>query len=120
LINVSVHSQINTKIDLNFEKKVLLWMTENNVPAIGIGMIEEGKINYIKVFGELKAGFPAPENAYFCVASITKPVVTMLTLKLVESGQWSLNEPLAIYWVDPEVANAPFLKKLTTRHLLNH
>lgn len=120
LINISVHSQTNTKIDPDFEKKIPLWMTENNVPAVGIGVIEEGKINYIKVFGELRAGVSAPDNAYFSVASITKPVVTMLTLKLVESGQWSLDEPLANYWVDPEVANDPLHKKLTTRHVLNH
>jgi CubicO group peptidase (beta-lactamase class C family) len=44
----------------------------------------------------------------------------MLTLKLVQSGQWSLDEPLCKYWVDPDVLNDPRHKRLTTRHVLSH
>ncbi len=114
-----VKAQINTNIS-SLQAKIPVWLSENNVPACGIGIIEDSKIKYVKVFGELKKGVPAPDNAIFSVASITKPVVTMLTLKLVESGQWNLEEPLYNYWVDPDVASDPFHKKLTTRHVLNH
>ena len=119
-IGTSLQAQINTKVNLSFEEKIQSWLTENNVPAVGIGIIEDGKIKYIKVFGELKKGVPAPDNAIFSVASITKPIVAMLTLKLVEAGQWDLNEPLFHYWIDPDVANDPLHKKLTTRHVLTH
>jgi len=44
----------------------------------------------------------------------------MLTLKLVETGQWDLDEPLAHYWIDPDIANDPYLMKLTTRLVLSH
>ncbi|MEJ2629224.1 MAG: serine hydrolase [bacterium] len=44
----------------------------------------------------------------------------MLTLKLVEAGQWNLDEPLFHYWADPDVAHDPRHKKLTTRHVLTH
>lgn len=118
--SVIIQAQKNNDIISRLQEKVPVWLSENNVPAAGIGVIEEGKLKYLHVFGELKAGVPAPDNAYFSVASITKPFVAMLTLKLVASGQWNLDEPLANYWVDPEVANDPFHKKLTTRHVLNH
>jgi CubicO group peptidase (beta-lactamase class C family) len=111
---------LNTDVNIGFQEKIPVWLAENNVPAVGIGLIENGKIKYVKVFGELKKGVPAPDNAIFNVASITKPVVAMLTLKLVETGQWDLDEPLANYWVDPDVANDPRHKKLTTRHVLCH
>ena len=111
---------MNSKDNFNFEEKVTVWMAENHVPAVGVGIIEDGKIKYIEVFGELKEGVPAPDNTIFNVASMTKPVVAMLTLKLVEAGQWDLDEPLFHYWVDPEVANDPLHKKLTTRHILSH
>lgn len=113
-------------VDLAFEKKVSDWLKETNVPAAGIGIIEDGKLKYTKVFGELrKAGptrpaSPAPQNAIFQVASLTKPVVAILTLKLVSSGKWDLDEPLANYWVDPDVQTDPRHKKLTTRHVLTH
>jgi CubicO group peptidase (beta-lactamase class C family) len=51
---------------------------------------------------------------------MTKPVVAMLTLKLVEQGQWNLDEPLYHYWIDPDIANDPRHKKMTTRHALSH
>ena len=107
-------------IDMSFEQKVPGWLKETNVPAIGIGIIENGKLKYIKVFGELKKGTPAPPNTIFQVASLTKPVVEILTLQLVTTGEWKLDEPLANYWIDPDVQNDPRHKTLTTRHVLTH
>jgi len=111
-------------VDLAFEQKLPDWLKQNNVPAAGVGIIENGKLKYAKVFGELrKAGptpSPAPTNTIFQVASLTKPVVIMLTLQLVSSGKWNLDEPLANYWIDPDVQNDPRHKQLTTRHVLTH
>jgi len=113
-------------VDLAFEKKLPGWLQETNVPATGIGIIENGKLKYAKVFGELRKGgptqpsSPAPPNTIFQVASLTKPVVEILTLQLVTSGKWNLDEPLANYWVDPDVQNDPRHRKLTTRHVLTH
>ena len=120
LFGTSLQAQINTKVNHSFEDKVHRWLTDNNVPAVGIGLIENGKIKYMKVIGELKKDVPAPDNAIFNIASMTKPVVAMLTLKLVEAGQWNLDERLEKYWIDPDVANDPMHKKLTTRHVLSH
>ena len=120
IIGTSLQAQTDSKVNIGFEDNVQGWLTENNVPAAGIGIIEDGKIKYIKVVGELTKGVPAPDNTIFSIASMTKPVVVMLTLKLVEAGQWDLDEPLYHYWVDPDVANDPLHKKLTTRHVLTH
>jgi CubicO group peptidase (beta-lactamase class C family) len=90
------------------------------VPAVGIGIIEAGKIKQIVMFGDLKNNDPAPYNAIFNVASLTKPVTTMLTLTLVSMGKWDLDEPLYNYWVDPDVKDDPNHLKLTTRHVLTH
>src|SRR5688572_20191762 len=112
------------KIDLAFEKELPAWLKEANVPAAGVAIIEEGKLKYAKIFGELKKGSPSPQaqpgNTIFQVASLTKPVVEVLTLRLVTAGQWNLDEPLAKYWIDPDVQNDPHHKKLTTRHVLTH
>ncbi|HYK01408.1 MAG TPA: serine hydrolase domain-containing protein [Thermoanaerobaculia bacterium] len=95
-------------------------LKENKVPALGVGIIRDGRLREVKVFGELAAGVPAPYDAIFNVASLTKPVVTMLTLRLVSMGKWDLDEPLANYWTDPDVAADPRAKQLTTRHVLTH
>lgn len=101
-------------------ERVNAWLKENKVPAIGIGIIRDGKLQQVRVYGELTPGTPAPYDTVFNVASLTKPIVTMLTMKLVAAGQWSLDEPLAKYWVDPDVAADPRHKLLTTRHVLSH
>jgi CubicO group peptidase (beta-lactamase class C family) len=115
-----VNAQINKDVKRELQAKIPVWLSENDVPAAGIGIIENGKIKYVKVFGDLRKGVPAPDNTIFNVASITKTAVTMLTLKLVEAGQWDLDEPLSDYWVDPDVANDSLHTRLTTRHVLAH
>lgn len=112
--------KLQAQLSKDFEEKVHVWMTENNVPAVGVGIIEDGKVKYTRVFGELKEGMPASENTIFNVASITKPFIGMLVLRLVNSGDWELDQPLYNYWVDPDVINNPYHKKLTTRHILTH
>jgi CubicO group peptidase (beta-lactamase class C family) len=96
------------------------WIKENHIAALGIGILREGKLREIRMYGEIKTGDPAPYNAIFNVASLTKPVVAMLTLKLVSNGAWNLDEPLSNYWVDPDIKDDPRHKKLTTRLVLSH
>jgi CubicO group peptidase (beta-lactamase class C family) len=107
-------------IRLPGEETIKSWMAEHKVPIVGIGIIEGGRIKQVKLLGELDNGTPAPTNTFFNVASITKPVVAVLTLTLVSRGQWELDEPLAAWWVDPDVAADPRHQKLTTRHVLSH
>jgi CubicO group peptidase (beta-lactamase class C family) len=115
-----VNAQLSKDVKKELQEKIPIWLSENDVPAAGIGIIENGKIKYVKVFGELEKGVPAPDDAIFNVASITKTLTTMLTLKLVEAGKWDLDEPLYKYWVDPDVADDPLHKLLTTRNVLTH
>lgn len=100
--------------------KIEVWLNENHVPALGVGVIENGKLKQVKVFGEIAKGIAAPYNTIFNVASLTKPVTAIVALKLVSSGKWHLDEPLYKYWTDPDVANDPRSKKLTTRIILSH
>ena len=96
------------------------WLKENKVPTLGIGIIENGKLQQIKVYGEITQGVSAPYNTIFNVASLTKPVTAMVALKLVSLGKWNLDEPIYKYWTDPDVANDPRNRKLTTRIILSH
>lgn len=102
--------------DLETEK----WLKQNNVPAVGIGLIADGKLKQIKVFGEIKKGISAPYNTIWNVASLTKPITAMIALKLVSLGKLDLDEPLDKYWIDPDIAKDPNHKLLTTRIILSH
>jgi CubicO group peptidase (beta-lactamase class C family) len=117
---ISLKAQQNEKNTLDHQKEILSWLAEYNVPAVGISIIRDGKLSECKVYGELRKGIPANDSAIFSIASVTKTIVAMLTLKLVEAGQWDLDEPLYKYWIDPDVAGDVRYKKLTTRYVLSH
>lgn len=93
---------------------------DNNIPTLGLGIIENGKLTEIKVYGTLYGNRTAPYNSLFNVASLTKPVTAMTVLRLVSLGKWNLDEPLDQYWVDPDIAKDLRHKKLTTRMILSH
>jgi CubicO group peptidase (beta-lactamase class C family) len=96
------------------------FLNENKIPVLGIGIIKGGKLTQVRVYGELKKGEVAPFDTIFNVASLTKPVVAVVTLRLVSAGKWNLDEPLDNYWIDPDIKGDPRHKKLTTRIILSH
>lgn len=115
-----VEKPINKNILFNDKIETERWLKQQNIPALGIGYIKNGKIEEVKVYGELEKNRPAPNNTIFTIASLTKPITAMTVMKLIDEGKWNLDEPLYKYWIDSEVANDPRLKKLTTRFILSH
>ena len=109
-------SEVETLLDINIPG----WQSEYNVPCVGVGLIENGKIRAIRVYGNHQTNRKAPENTIFNVASITKVVTAMTVLKLVNNNQWNIDEPLFTYWTDPDIATDSLHKILTTRHILSH
>lgn len=120
LFNSAIINAQQDKISNEERNEIFDWLSKYNVPAVGIGLINNGKLVDSKVFGELRKGIPAEDNSVFTIASVTKVVTTIVVLKLVETGHWDLDEPLCNYWVDPDVADDAKNKSLTTRHVLSH
>jgi len=95
-------------------------LKDNRIPTLGLGIIEDGKLTEIKVYGKLNDKTSASYNSLFNVASLTKPVTAITILRLVSLGKWNLDEPLDKYFVDPDIVKDPRHKKLTTRSILSH
>ncbi len=91
-----------------------------DIPSMAFARIKGGKLQQIRVFGELSEDVAAPIDTIYNIASLTKPVTAMTTLKLVDAGLFDLDEPLMKYHVDTDVAGGPELRKLTARHVLTH
>lgn len=113
-------AQQETFVTVPESKTISEWLRSNNVPTIAIATIEDGKLNPLLIQGKIQGDLPVQSNTIFDVASLTKTITTLLTLKLVNNGSWDLDEPLFNYWVDPDVKNDPLHKKITTRHILSH
>jgi CubicO group peptidase (beta-lactamase class C family) len=107
----------NTVDRVNDIEKLLI---DNNVPALGLGIIENGKLTKVEVYGTLDKNQKAPYNTIFKVASLTKPVIALTVLKLVDKGLLDLHEPLYKYWIDPDLKNDKRYKDLTPYLVLTH
>lgn len=117
---VKVSAQKETSVNTISDEVIQEWLIENKVPAMAIGTIEDGKLNKVAVHGSIPDDSSPAPSTLFDVASLTKTITTLLALKLVQTDNWDLDEPVYQYWIDPEIENNPFTEKLTTRHILSH
>ncbi|MEM8523889.1 MAG: hypothetical protein AAGG68_04555 [Bacteroidota bacterium] len=46
------------------EEVIQSWLEEHQVPAVGVGIIESGKVSEIKVFGQLKRKYQHTEKPF--------------------------------------------------------
>ncbi len=115
------HNQASkTKIYSTFEEEIENLLIQENVPVLGLGIIENGKLKQIRVLGSIDKGIPASYNSIFKVASLTKPITALVALKLISTGKLGLDEPLDKYWKDPDLKTDNRTKKLTPRIILSH
>jgi CubicO group peptidase (beta-lactamase class C family) len=84
-------------------------MKDNNIPTLGLGLIEDGKLTGINVYGTQNGKMSAAYNSLFNVASLTKPVTAMTVLRLVSLGKWNLDEPRQL-WIDRILRTIPSQK----------
>jgi CubicO group peptidase (beta-lactamase class C family) len=99
-------------------------MTLYNVPGVSVAVINDGRIEWARGWGVIKAGgrVPVDTATLFQAASISKPVAAMAALRLVEQGQLPLDADvngLLRSWRIPEngfTRTAP----VTLRRLLSH
>ncbi len=95
-------------------------LKEHQVPALGMATIADGMLTKVEVYGTLDGERKAPYNTIFKVASLTKPIVALTALKLVDAGLLSLDEALYRHWIDPDLKNDKRHKRLTPRLILSH
>jgi CubicO group peptidase (beta-lactamase class C family) len=95
-------------------------MALHNIKALGVVHIEGGETKVSETYGTEPDGSAADAQSVFKVASVTKPVAASVVLTLVEKGLWSLDRPLAEYWVDPGLEGQEAAGKVTTRMVLSH
>jgi CubicO group peptidase (beta-lactamase class C family) len=75
-----------------------------HVPGISMLIVRRGKTGYRRNFGARRPGGPPmPSNAIFRIYSMTKPIVTVALMTLLEEGRLFVADPIAKFI--PEFAN---------------
>lgn len=92
----------------------------HGVVTAGMGVIRDGALVWQHHAGEQSPGVPASAATRYNVASITKTVTAETILRLVGQGRLALDESMATYWTDPDLASDSRVRLLTPRMALNH
>jgi CubicO group peptidase (beta-lactamase class C family) len=104
-------------------------MVKQNLPGIAIGVIENGKIKYVKGYGyiDIDKKRTVSTNTVFRWASISKPLTAVATLQLQEqSKKGNLGKDFSVkdkvrthvdYWTSSKTNRH---SKVTVEHLLNN
>ena len=103
-----------------FEK----FMREQHVPGLVYGVVVDGKLARVRAFGvrDVAAGAPVTPDTAFRIASMSKQLTALATLRLRDAGRVSLDAPAEKYipemrkWHYP-TSDSP---KITVRDLLSH
>ncbi len=75
-----------------------------HVPGVSMLIARRGRTGYRQDFGALRPGGPPmPGNAIFRIYSMTKPIVTVALMILLEEGKLFVADPIAKFI--PELAN---------------
>jgi len=88
--------------------------------SVSLTFIENGEIAWTQVYGEQSEGVPATADTLYGMASLTKPVMAEIALRLMSEGRLDLDEPVWEYWTDPNVRGDERRRQLTPRILLQH
>ncbi|MEZ4454227.1 MAG: serine hydrolase domain-containing protein [Nannocystaceae bacterium] len=98
-------------------------LEREGVPGVGLALVDRDGVRWAGGVGVMdrESGRPVDGDTYFRVASITKSVVALGVMRLVEAGRLDLDRPLAAWMPEIAVGNpweaeAP----ITLAHALEH
>lgn len=100
---------------------LLSLMESAGIPGMAMAVLDDGEIAWSKGFGVHGADDedPVDEHTVFEAASLSKPVVAYVALKLVDAGLLDLDRPLVEYADIPELPDER-AGRITARMVLSH
>ena len=102
------------------KKKVRQWIEEDISPAFLASVARNVVIFFHEAFGKqsgAKSDIPPATDTIFPLYSISKSVVSVLAMTMMEDGLFSINRPLAAYMPELEGENKGYLN---VHHLFTH
>jgi N-acyl-D-amino-acid deacylase len=109
-----------------FDTAMLKIMERHGVPGAALAIAKDGKLVLAKGYGwaNVAKGEAAQPDTLFGLASLSKPITAVATLKLVEQGKLDLDDRvfdiLKHIRAPRGVRVDPRLRDITVRHCLNH
>ena len=101
-----------------YDTIILRHFKEQNLAGLSVGLIENGKISYIKSVGmaNMETRSPATDTTIYKIGSLSKQFIATAVVKLAQEGKLSLTYPVHHFFPDAPES----WKAITVTHLLNH
>ena len=132
--SVGMSSERLKRLDATFQKII----DDKELPGVTVMIARKGKLVYQKSFGfqDREKSTPMANDSIFRIYSMTKPIVSVAAMMLVEEGKLNLAEPISKYipefkdmkvGIDSVDANGtasfttvPAKRQITVQDLLRH
>lgn len=104
-----------------FDRRLEQLMAKPGMVGLAVGIVENGRITFLKGYGETHAGSgdPVTPDTVFRWASVSKGVAATMVAKLAEDGKLNLNAPVAQYAADLKLPGGNE-HRATVADLLSH
>jgi CubicO group peptidase (beta-lactamase class C family) len=114
--------KLAAQTDAEAEQQVRSLMAKAEIPGLSLATVESGKLAWHEAFGikHAETGEPVTGHTIFEAASLSKPVFAYAVLRLVDRGEWDLDEPLWTVLEYDRVAHDERAQLITTRMVLSH
>lgn len=111
-----------SKEDWEARLSTLAKYSSNRIPGFSVTYLSSNTPEWSQSRGLISAeqNIKVNPNTVFQAASLTKPVVAAIVMRLRERGIIELDKPLLEYFNYPDVMSSPEAKKVTTRLVLSH
>jgi CubicO group peptidase (beta-lactamase class C family) len=90
------------------------------IPGLAVAVVQGGKVVYERGFGTKQLGRRAPvtPNTMFRIASMTKPLTSLMMASLVDEGRFAWDTPVTTLLPSFALGDVELTKKLTMRNIL--
>lgn len=112
------------------DRRIQALMGVAHVPGLGMALIENGRVTYLKAYGErdVEHHLPLRTDTVMYAASLTKAAFAYSVMMMVDEGRIDLDRPIGKYLPKPlpqyslyaDLADEPRWQLLTPRILLSH
>ncbi|WP_271406820.1 serine hydrolase domain-containing protein [Tenacibaculum soleae] len=122
--NNNIAKDISTNITYNsIQQKIDSVLKENNIPSLSVGIINDGKLEFLKGFGAQKRGSyqNVTDTSIYQIASQSKMFTGIIVNSLINEGKLKLDEPIINYFPNTVIKEAKErLRAITLKNILQH
>ncbi len=104
------------------EHQLPVLMRELHVPGASVAILQRGEVVWARGFGvgDVRTGIPVTVDTIFEACSMSKPVLALIAMQLVQEGRLDLDTPLVDYLGRDYLPGQPEHRRITARMALSH